>query len=401
MARNIMRNIRKIALMAVGDETWIGGIQYIINIIAALNEIDATPRLQVSVFKSPHQRFDTGLDLFKNIELQFLDIDETLLPYSLYNRAIWFFQRKILKRVNPRLENYLLENGYDYVYPATLSTCRNKLNVGSWIADFQYHNFPHGHSRETTIEAEAVIRRIANQMSKIVFSSNYCMQQAFELFPVTKSKAWVMPFAVHIPQVHLDDMHIGETQQKYHITEPYLIVSNLFAAVKNHKLLFRALGLLRKRNIKVSVVCTGNFVNYFQMEFTNDVLQVINETGIRDQLFILGLIPREDQVALYRGAVAMVQPSLHEGWSTCVEEAKCLGKTLVLSDIEVHREQFPGNPHFFNPYDEQALANIIEAVYNSGKSSVFPDIEVEKKAFREYRNEVRSFGENFLRIAQN
>jgi len=34
---------------------------------------------------------------------------------------------------------------------------------------------------------------------------------------------------------------------------------------------------------------------------------------------------------------AMILPSLYEGWSTALEEAKALGKDCLVSDIQVHR----------------------------------------------------------------
>ncbi|HEY6899677.1 MAG TPA: glycosyltransferase, partial [Puia sp.] len=109
---------------------------------------------------------------------------------------------------------------------------------------------------------------------------------------------------------------------------------------------------------------------------------------------------REDQVALYRMSTAMVQPSIHEGWSTCVEEAKALGKTLLLSDITVHKEQYPDNPHFFEALNPEDLARKIEAVYTAESRKSFPDLDHERTAFAAYRKKVAEFGKKFLEIAE-
>jgi glycosyltransferase involved in cell wall biosynthesis len=42
-----------------------------------------------------------------------------------------------------------------------------------------------------------------------------------------------------------------------------------------------------------------------------------------------------------------------------VEEAKSLGKFVVVSDIPVHREQAPARGMFFDPSDPNSLANIL------------------------------------------
>jgi glycosyltransferase involved in cell wall biosynthesis len=391
------RTIKKIALLAVGDSAWQGGIQYMINILNGLNAASETGNLEVHLFRNPYQKF-SGLEKFSNIVIHTHVIDEVLPGWTLLNRGKWFLQRKFQNRINPRLENYLLDNAFDYVYPATLSDCGGRLNAGSWIADFQYHNYPDGHSRETTLQAEQTIGQIANEMPKVIFSSRYCENECFSLFPKAKGKTLVMPFAVFIDKSFLQPSALEGVREYYGIQGPYLMVSNLFSATKNHKTLFSALGLLRKEGLRINLVCTGNLVNATQIEYTNEVLQMITTAGIRDQLYILGLIPRSHQVALYRMSLAMVQPSLHEGWSTCVEEAKALGKKLIVSDIGVHREQWPDNTLFFEPLDASALAQKIREVYE-GHHNTQPDVSAEQAAMRTYDETVRRFGENFLRIA--
>lgn len=391
-----MSKIKKIALLAVGDSAWQGGIQYITNIIHAL---DASSKgLEIHLFKRNTQVF-IGLENFKSNNLIVHSIEKTIPPFTFSNRVVWLLQRIFLGRINPQYENYLIHHKFDYVFPAMLSNCWGKLNSGAWIADFQYHHFPDGHNKEINLQAEKAIGFIANKAQKIVFSSEFCKQDSYRLFPQTLGKSHVMPFAVYIDKAHLADHYLCEAKIKYDIAMPYLMVSNLFGATKNHKTLFEALGILRKQGLKIRLVCTGNFVNYAQMEFTNEILQMITENGIRDQLYILGLIPREHQIALYRMAMCVVQPSVNEGWSTCVEEAKALGKVLLLSGIDVHKEQNPDNPFFFMPTDPEDLSKKIETVHQLFKDTAFPELEKENLALQEYDKIVQEFGENFLAIA--
>jgi len=393
-----MKQIRKVALLTVGDEAWIGGIQYITNILHGLNEAGDQQQLEVYIFKHAGQKL-YNLEDFTKIRIKVLEVEEALPPFSLINRIYWLLQRKLQGRIYPRLENYLVSHRFYYVYPATLSDCGGRLNAGSWIADFQYHNFPDGHSKETTVEAERQISFIARKMPKVVLSSKWCESDCYKLFPETKGKAYAMPFTVYINERLLGFRDFDNIRLKYGIQGPFLMVSNLFGAIKNHKTLFAALGILKKKGLVIQLVCTGNLVNYAKMEFTNEILQMITKEGIRHQLYLLGLIPREDQVALYRMSMAMVQPSIHEGWSTCVEEAKALGKTLILSDIDVHKEQYPDNPHFFEALNPEDLARKIEQVYSTESGKQFPDLEREGNAFAAYREKVKEFGRHFLEIA--
>lgn len=47
---------------------------------------------------------------------------------------------------------------------------------------------------------------------------------------------------------------------------------------------------------------------------------------------MLGLVPRSDVIALMRYSISLINPSFFEGWSTTVEEAKSMGKQIILSE---------------------------------------------------------------------
>src|SRR2546421_4359894 len=142
-----LRSIKKIALFAVGDEGWQGGIQYITNVLNALNAVGDRYPIEVHLFRHAAQHFP-DIHQFTNISIVIQDLEEVLPGYTIKNRMYWFALRKLGKRINPRLENYLLANKFDYAFPVTLSACAGNLNAGSWIADFQYHHFPGGASKK-------------------------------------------------------------------------------------------------------------------------------------------------------------------------------------------------------------------------------------------------------------
>lgn len=394
-----MREIKKVALLAVGDDAWQGGIQYITNIINGLNAVADENPVEVHLFRHAAQNFP-DLPGFTNISITVQNTETVFQPWSFSNRAIWLLQRKFMNRINPRMENYFLQQGFDFVFPATLSNCAGRLNVGSWIADFQYHHFPNGASPEVIAEARASITRIATHTSKVFLSSKFCEKDCLSLFPVTTGKTHVMPFTVFFDKSIFAFNDFAAIQEKYSLPERYIMVANLFAPTKNHKTLFHALGILKRRGIRVDLVCTGNIVDYRNQAFANEILQMLTTHKIRNQVHLLGLIPRFDQVTMYRMAVGLVQPSVNEGWSTSVEEAKALGKRIILSDIEVHLEQNPGYGYYFERLNAEDMADKIEAVWKEGGNTIFPDLGVEQEAFASYQQHVKAFGRRFLEIAR-
>jgi glycosyltransferase involved in cell wall biosynthesis len=391
-------NIKRIGLFAVGDDGWQGGIQYISNILYALDRIASGKDLEVHLFRHSAQNFKI-LDDLRSLKVIIHNTESIYPEWSFTNKVKWFLERKFGNRINPRVENYLLNLDLDFVFPVTLSDCKGKLNAGSWIADFQYHHFPDGARKDINRQAEAVISFIANNTSKIILSSKACEKDCWNLFPVTKGKTHVMPFAVAITSKDLDYREFGSVRNTYELPEKFLVVANLFAPTKNHGTLFDALGILKSKGVTIPLVCTGNIVDYRNEHYANDVLNMLTRNKIRQQVYLLGLIPREHQLSIFRMSTAMIQPSLNEGWSTSVEEAKALGKDLILSDIEVHREQDPGNPYLFSPENAADLAEKIMLVWNKNSDKHYPELQRESETYAEYQRNVSAFANRFLEIA--
>ena len=70
-----------------------------------------------------------------------------------------------------------------------------------------------------------------------------------------------------------------------------------------------------------------------------------------------------------RHSLALINPSYFEGWSTSVEEAKSLGKRVILSDIPVHREQNPLMGIYFPPDCPEALWSALKIVMGQASSA--------------------------------
>jgi len=79
-----------------------------------------------------------------------------------------------------------------------------------------------------------------------------------------------------------------------------------------------------------------------------------------------------------QAAAAVVNPSLFEGWSTSVEEAKSLAVPMVLSDLRVHREQTDDCGVFFDPYQPESLVGALREAW--GRYSPGPRIDLEARA---------------------
>jgi glycosyltransferase involved in cell wall biosynthesis len=60
-----------------------------------------------------------------------------------------------------------------------------------------------------------------------------------------------------------------------------------------------------------------------------------------------------------RQSVAVLNPSLYEGFALTVGEATALGKAVIASDLPAHREHGTEGLRLFPPGDAAALAEVI------------------------------------------
>lgn len=366
-----------------------GGMEYIRNIILALTSLPQTDRstfeISLVVSSSSEQAFISSVRPYlKNVYF----IDE-LGPRTLFNRVKWMIKREVFfKKMN-----------FDFVYPVMeLHFGISNKRVTTWIPDFQHKYLMELFTEQEIKARDKSYTRLAQQAYCIVFSSMSSEADFRKFYPENAANTRVLPFKT-IPQQQWYDVSPVDIQKKYCLPDKFLIISNQFWMHKNHLTVFKALKHLKDIGICPNVVCTGRIFDYRQPDYSDSILQTIHTLGLSQQVYLLGLIPKIDQIQLLRRSIALIQPSLFEGWSSVVEDARCMGKPLILSDLPVHLEQNPPQTRFFERSSPESLAPIMADCWNTLLPG--PDFERETIAREVNRNEVATFAKLFLAIAKS
>ena len=162
---------------------------------------------------------------------------------------------------------------------------------------------------------------------------------------------------------------------------------NQFWKHKNHIVILEAISRLKNSEIDFQVVFTGSENDYRNKDYFQMLKNYVSENNLENWVKFLGFISREDQLCLMDNSLAIIQPSLFEGWSTVVEDAKSLSQFIILSDIEVHKEQIKDNSIFFNPKSSVDLSTIMRDILENGVNR--KDID--------YSSNILNFGKSILK----
>ncbi len=267
----------------------------------------------------------------------------------------------------------------------------------AWIPDFQHLHLP-GMFSSSELSATDKIYRDRCQTATRIFVSSLDVEKDLKTFnSQAAAKSKVISFVSHVdPSIYSIDT--AQVVQKYGLPKKFIYLPNQFWRHKNHKLVFEALAILKKRGIDAFVVCTGQMSDHRNPDHITDLLKMISNLDIQKQVATLGLIDRPDVPALLRHSICVLNPSLFEGWSTSVEECKSIGKSILCSDIAVHREQAAPEATYFDPYSAESLSDVIAKAWITKTEG--PDLALERSACANIRARQKIFAEKFSSLVR-
>jgi len=375
---------RKIGILFYYGKNWMGGVIYIVNLVKSIDKLPVSEKPEIILFYNDNSK---------------PFINEVIYPYltTVYNNQKNEYVNYILSVIKGKncfeeglIDTYKLDGLFPLNdFPFNLG--KKNMRAAAWYPDLQHKFYPQNFTKSKIFFREWRIKQIIKNASHIVLSSNDVYNQFQKFYKLkTNTNFHILRFTSIIDGISFPP--IEELQLKYNIKGEYFIVSNQFWKHKNHETVFKALKLLKHDNVNCKVVFTGNMEDKKNPEFIEGLKKLIIDYEIHDSIEFVGLIGRAEQLCLMKNSLAVIQPSLFEGWSTVIEDAKALKCQIIASNINVHKEQLDeGKIGFlFESVNEQNLANLM-------KSFLKHKIEL-KPTVDNYNELTIDFAKKFMKI---
>jgi glycosyltransferase involved in cell wall biosynthesis len=215
------------------------------------------------------------------------------------------------------------------------------------IHDLSHIYCPENSSAMIQLYYATIMKRACHRAAKILTVSEFTRRQIVEWSGVGPEKVFNVGCGV--------DPAYRPDGDRYGLPFPYLLcVSNR----KRHKNEFRLVEAFAKARLDAGMhlVFTG--------EPMAEVQQWIEHQKITARVHFVGVVQEEKLPALYRGAKALIFPSLYEGFGLPILEAMACGIPVVTANVTAMPEVAGGAALLVNPNSVDEIAGAMEQVVN-------------------------------------
>ncbi len=350
--------MRHLAICVDGlGDNWLGGVNYFRNLLSVFDAAQAPDLCMHLLTDDPG--FLDGLHLSPRVQVHRLPMLQRKSPAWALRKAaqLTLGRDAMLIAELKRLQVSAV------VFSHVAGASQAGIRCLPWIPDFQFKHHPDLFPPAVVTAEQKRAEKYAGLADGLIVSSHAAAEDAVALFGAQRSQVQVLRFAPRMDFEPLCATALRDTVLARHgIDRPYVFLPNQYWQHKNHALVLQALRQLQQGGqtgqLAPLVVSTGKTQDMRDPAHFGRFEAELRAQGLQHNYRILGVIARQDMLVLLAHCMVLLNPSRFEGWSTTVEEAKALGKPLLVSDIAVHREQLAGraDAQFFGTDDAVMLA---------------------------------------------
>jgi len=308
---------------------------YLLNIVRAIAELDSEN--QYDLFSSSWKESFPTIISASNFHVRDHRWPVRLLTFS-WNRLSF-----------PSIE-FLLGKPVDVVHsPTPLIIPSRKARIVTTVHDLHFFLHPEDAAAEMRRDFPVLLRQHCKKSDAIIAVSEYTRQQLIGRLEIPSSKVYAIPHGVdEYFRERVNEQELQRVRSKFKIQSPYFLFVGTLEPRKNLRTLLQAF-----RGVPDSQLVLAGPEGWGKENWQD----LLNDRVVRT-----GYLSKEDLRALYQGAVALVMPSLEEGFGLPLLEAMASGIPVIASRIPVFEEIGSSAPLFFEKTDAEELRSCLQKI---------------------------------------
>ncbi|MEA3304428.1 MAG: glycosyltransferase family 1 protein [Patescibacteria group bacterium] len=205
----------------------------------------------------------------------------------------------------------------------------------------------------------ATVRAALSKATHIIAVSQNTKKDIVELKGSPEEKISVIYESVGEEFTVLSETTVQAHLEKYNLQpEQYFLYTGVWRDHKNVVGMIHAFAEIVKNNPGYKLVMTGKEDPYYP-----EVLEAIAHHKLEDSIILPGIVPEEDLIALYNGALCYVFPSFYEGFGLPPLEAMRCHTPVIASNTSCIPEiTGADNALYFDPHNTIEIANRMQQI---------------------------------------
>jgi glycosyltransferase involved in cell wall biosynthesis len=240
-------------------------------------------------------------------------------------------------------------------YPVTVPIPDSAVPRVVTLHDVQHLEMPRFFSRAERVHRRWAYDDAARSATAVITVSAHARERISELLGIDRERVRAIPHGVDHGRFHPGPgAGDADVLEALGVPERFVMYPGNLWPHKNHRALVEALAGVPG---EVDLVLTGE--DYGRR---GELLAHAERAGVGRRVHHLGFVPRDALPALYRSALALVYPSLYEGFGAPLLEAMACGCPVAASDRPALTELGADAMLAFDPESAEAISDAIERV---------------------------------------
>ena len=231
------------------------------------------------------------------------------------------------------------------------------------VHDLQYRDYPEFFSRQDRASRDTHFREACDRSARLVVASNFVRDSVIRAGGIDPEKVLRIP--IRRDQRSRQNGNGAERVRRFGVSPgSYLIYPANLWPHKNHRMLLTAFGIFQARNPgnQIHLVLTGN-----TLERGEALREELLALGLGSKVSLTGYVSDGDLINLLQNALAMVFPSLYEGFGIPLLEAMSLAVPVLAGNRTAIPETCDGAALLVDPRGPFDWAAAIARVVSDGE----------------------------------